>query len=202
MNRIARLRALLTIAVVATLSAVAFAAPAEARSAPRPTSDAEISRIIAAAAAQLPHPGTPESAALNAKRTTFALPGGRSQGGNRAAQAVVLCTAFSEVLQARADGFVRNIGTATSTCPAPVSYLSARAELYLYSPDLQRYIFITAGSLGLAVPYGSPGEPVTSTASTSCAGATFAVIGYHEARIGTAVATATTSSTRVLFSCG
>ncbi|GAB7051178.1 hypothetical protein [Catenuloplanes indicus] len=192
------MRKLVLAAALSVLSVLALAAPASAT--PAPLSDAEMDRMIAAAAAELPAPGTPEWAARKTAPQTLALRPG--SGPARNAAAAVICTAFSQVLRSTGGGFFIAVGEATSSCPAPVDYLSAKATLFFFVPDLNRWEIASYGSLGVAVPYRNPGEAVTSVASSNCRAAHFAVVGVHEARLGTARATASTESNYVLFTCG
>jgi hypothetical protein len=183
---------------LALLSVLALAAPASA--APGLLSAAEIDKVFAASAARLPSPGTPEwSARMAAQQTeqTFTL----SAGKGRAAAAVI-CLASSEVLRSDTSDFFIAVGEASSSCPAPVDYLGAQARLWFWVPDLGRWELAQTGSLAYDQPYAMPGKVVTSVASSTCRAAYFAVVGFHQARLGGDTASVTTEGNIMQFTCG
>ncbi|MBM7081333.1 hypothetical protein ACN267_18295 [Micromonospora sp. WMMD734] len=185
-------------AVVGMLSILTLAAPGYA--APAPLTDAQVDRMIAEAAATLPAPQSAEWVARKAGPQTFTLR--PSAGTTKTTAAVVTCSAFSQVLRNDGGGFFLAVGEASSSCPAPVDYLSAKATLYFWVPDLNRWEISQYGSLAVATPYREPGEAVTSVASSNCRAAYFAVLGIHQARLGSSTAAARTESNYVQFTCG
>ncbi|WP_409491574.1 hypothetical protein [Amycolatopsis sp. cmx-11-12] len=188
-----------SISLASNTSAQAAPVAAADRAVVTTLSDAQMDRMIAEAAATLPAPGGAEWAAREAAPQTFTL---HPRTGTARTAAVVVCSAFSQVLRNDGGGFFLAIGEASSSCQAPVDYLSAKATLYFWVPDLNRWEIASYGSLALDLPYKSPGEPVTSVASSNCRAAYFTVLGIHEARLGRSIATARTESNYKQFTCG
>lgn len=185
-------------AVIGMLSVLALAAPANA--APALLSDAQVDRMIAEAAAALPAPGSAGWAAREAAPQTLTLR--PRTGPARAAAAAVICSAFSQVLRNDGGGFFLAVGEASSSCPAPVDYVSAKATLFFWVPDLNRWETASYGSLAIGAPYDEPGEAITSVASSNCRAAYYAVVGIHQAKLGGSVANARTEGNYVQFTCG
>ncbi|GAB3436497.1 hypothetical protein [Actinophytocola sediminis] len=192
------MKRLVCAAVIGMLSILALAVPANA--APAPLSDAQVDRMIAEAAAALPAPDSAEWAAREATPQTLTLH--PRTGPDRATAAAVICSAFSQVLRTDIGGFFLAVGEASSSCPAPVDYVSAKATLYFWVPDLNRWEIASYGSLAIGSPYKTPGEAITSVASSNCRAAYYAVLGIHQARLGGDTATARTESNYVQFTCG
>ncbi|GGK78424.1 hypothetical protein [Mangrovihabitans endophyticus] len=177
---------------LSTPSAPAAAAPAG------PVSAAEAHAAILDYASRMPAPSLSASAADSSTLTLQPKSGGPS------ANLVITCTAASRVLTASVVGtFYEVLGEATTSCPAPVDYASVQATLFLWVPDLDRWVELHTGSLGYDLPYKTPGKVLHSVASSTCQARTYGVIGFHQARLGSSYATAYTSSTSGPFSfCG
>lgn len=178
----------------ATLLALVAIPPASANAAKPTVPDgldaAAGARLIAS---RLPAPG----AASATPRSQVVLSTGRSSS-----LVAIVCTASSDVLGTPIGTSHAVLGTASSTCPAPVDFVSAQVWVFVWSADLQEWIEVDAGNLAYLTPYPTPGVRVTSETQATCEGKPFAAVGFHQARLGDAYATTyTVSNTRTFAFC-
>jgi hypothetical protein len=69
-------------------------------------------------------------------------------------------------------------------------------------PDLGRWELAQTGSLAYDQPYAIPSKVVTSVATSFCRAAYFAVVGFHQARLGGDTASLRTEGNIMQFTCG
>ncbi len=137
-------------------------------------------------AAHLPAPG---SAAQTAKPFVFTLTTSGKSTGRATPSVTITCTSSSGVLASPIGGYFSVLGQATSSCPAPVDYISAQVFIYAWSADLGEWYEIGTGNLTYLQPYVTPGVNVTSESIASCEGTPYQAIGFHQARLGSSYAT-------------
>jgi len=180
----------LTGAAVAVLST--FATPATAAPT-KPFSAAEAHAAILEYAAHMPAPSVPGTASNS---SALRLKG---KAGGASANLVITCLGSSRVNAFSVNNFYSVTGYAYSSCPAPVDFVAAQATLFLWSPDLNRWFEIAVGNLAYDQPY-TPGRQEISQAESGCEAQTYAVVGFHQARLGTEYATGYSSSSSTGFS--
>lgn len=123
------------------------------------------------------------------KTATFALPA--TIGERNATTATVVCTAASSLNEREIGNYEEVVAYSTSTCPVAVDYIAAQTAVVECDYQSRVCDYPSYGSLGYDHNY----HFAESRASKLCvAGKAYVAIGWHQARLGRSVATATTIS--------